>query len=558
MRFAILVFVGALACAQPSDADLVFGAAAGEIEPGSPPESVGSVIEQIRDGGLGDAWVREGHFWILDQARCGPIVLETGTCFGANAISPYVFFDFPEDPHDENTFPRYQLGQDEAVLYVGPTPPASRYYSFDHYLYLRAMPDREHWLTFGSLAPSLNLLEIATASHPLGPGQIRSLDDAPFDDFTVVLFTANQTTAQRLSDRLTPLLEDAGYGTPVINVHPMSYADEADLAALVASGQVPEDESFSLTMGYGDHTDAYTVVLRVAAPADPAHPFLSSDDPGAAVFKVALPEPPTYDPFPWPELPPPDGTDEREPELLRTAQEMLLQAIEEQLVPERFVTKRFPFPKREQKTSGGCINQKVRCAGNSDDARYHVGRKRFRIPALDTFGSVFVVGVNHTVVGEHFPEAARVAYTAVSLNNFDRSFGVASVLDDDLQGSVPYWFRRRDLPPRFPLDAENVDSLYVVQFARDCSRFRWEKRYGEPNPYCIEFDDTILGVCPNQRFTLTERVYLNQSTATAPSRESVMAPVAIAVGAEVVKVDDSWRLGPEPDPAPTLGDWCRR
>jgi len=525
-------------------------------QPGWPVGDRDSLLDRIRD--LPGADVREGGFWLLDRERCVEVIRETGTCHGANVTSPYLFFEFPEDPSPDDAFPRYRLAQDEAVLYVGPTPPESRYYSFVHYQYLRAMPDGSERLTFGSISRSLNPLNLSTARHALDPGQLRCLEGAPFDDFTVIVFTANQSTAERLREQLEPLLWDMGYGPHVINVSPMAYADEHDAAVLVESGRVPADEMFQLTMGYGRPSDAFTVVVRVAAPDDPDHPYLSPDAAGAAVFKVALHEPAGYDPFPWPELPPPDETEKREPEVLRRAQEMVARAIEEQLVPSDFETRQFAFSRSEQKSGGGCINDLYTCGGNADDARYHKVGARFRVPDHDAFGSLFVVGINHTEAVRHFPRGPRVAYNNVSLIDFDRSVGVTSVLDADLVGSVGYWFRRRDLPDAFPLSADDVDSLYVVQFARDCRRFGWERRYGAPNPYCIEFGDDLLGVCPNHRLTLTERLYLNASTATAPSRESVWAPIAVATGREITFEAQAWRLGSPPDAPPPLPEGCAR
>ena len=64
--------------------------------PPSAPELIASpftdwtdvVTSQIRAGALANADVREGGFWYLKQEGCGPIMLETGTCFGAHPASP--------------------------------------------------------------------------------------------------------------------------------------------------------------------------------------------------------------------------------------------------------------------------------------------------------------------------------------------------------------------------------------------------------------------------------------------------------------------------------------
>ncbi|HHO53225.1 MAG TPA: hypothetical protein ENK18_20715 [Deltaproteobacteria bacterium] len=517
------------------------------------------VTSRIR-AGLPGARVREGSFWYLKQEDCGPIVLENGTCHGAHPASPYGMFDYPEDAEASDEILDYDLDQHEALLFVGHTPPESRYFSFNHHQYRKAMPDGSERITFATMAPAMHLLELSTASSLLAPGEMRDLSEVVWQDYTVVIFTANQTTADRLRGLLTPILVEAGYSPDIINVHTIALANQADHDALIASGMDPSDV-FTLNMGYGPGTDTYNVVMRVAATLDPEDPYLFPETINAATFKIAFEDPPGYDPFPWPVFPPPDETGEEQARRVRSAQEAVFRALQEQIIPPELQTVEVETFREPQKTGAECINLLDSCGANNDDARYHRSSQRFYIPEPHDPASVFLVGINHTKVAKLDPGAPQITYMSLTLNNFTRGFGVRTRLDHELEGSLEYWFDPEDLPEDFNLGKDELDSIYVVQFARDCSVFNWEDRYGAPNPYCVEFDDGIVGICPLDKFWFTERVYLNQTSGTAPAQTSVYPPLTLGVGPSISFVDaglavGGWTLSDPPQPAPSEGYWC--
>ncbi len=557
----------ALACSGPgpSDDDPTDGDTDTPAETGTAPLVVGPykswtdpVTSALRTG-LPGARVREGRIHWSKWEDCAPIVQAIGTCHGAHPASPYGFFDFPEDADQDDGVLDYQLDQHEAVVFVGHTPPDSRYFSFNQYQYEQQGDDGERRIIFGTLAPSLNMLEISTATSPMSGG-IRDYADTPFGDYTVVVFTANEATAARITDALTPLLEAAGYGPEIVNVHPMALADDDEAQALIDGG-MPEGEVFTIRMGYGDDKDTFNVVIRVAAPVDPEHPYLFSETIDAAAFKVAFDDPPPRDPFPWPEFPPEDQTGEAEHPRVRDSRDAVVQMVQDRLIPAWLDTELVASDNIEQKTGASCINLLDKCGGNNDDARYLRAEDRFYWPDVEEpFSSLFVVGVNHPFVAAQDPNAPRVTYSSVTLNNYTRGFGVRTLLDHELEGSLDYWLGAAgislDQVAGFTLDPAVRDSVYIVQFARDCEPFGWP----EPNPYCVEFDDGVLGVCPFDKFWTVERVYLNQTSATAPHQSGVFEPVIVAAGPRVEWVEagigGAWSLNVPPVPRPDLPEWC--
>ncbi|MBX2801331.1 MAG: hypothetical protein KTR31_26875 [Myxococcales bacterium] len=503
---------------------------------------------------------REGHLWFLTQSRCAPLLLETGTCYGANPLSPYGMFVFPEDgglPADD--LPAYQLEQHEAILFVGHTPPASRYFSFNHHQYRKALPGQPDPITFATLAPSLHLLDLRTDPAVHAPES-----EPPFGQYTTVLFAANATTVQRVRTLLTPALAHLGLEPERINVHPMAYRTPDDAEALVASGQLAESDAFSLTMGDGPDADTYSVVLRVAAPTEPTDRYFDPAEIEAAVFKLTLDEAPAYDPLPWPTFPPPDDTSETEGARLQQALEAVAQAVIDEIVPPIMEVRTMEMPSQPQRSGAHCINLLDTCAANNDDARYHRTPRRVIAADRSVASSVFVVGVNHTEAARLDPTAPRTTYSSITLNNFSRSVGVVARIDSELRGSLTTWFDADRAAALTGLSHESLDSLYVVQFSHDCTAFDWESRLGHPNPHCIEFDDDVLGVCPMDKFWFTERVYLNQTTGTAPSASSVIPPKVLMVAPSVSwaeqeqlgGVGGAWALGEIPEQTPEEGDWC--
>jgi len=151
--------------------------------------------------------VQAGEFRFFQIKDC----LAMPSCVGNNPSSPYGMYCLPPAPGHapagaaEPPCPRegnlrwvWRLREDEALVFLGKTPPRSRYFSFRSYLF-----SREGWFRhrelFASLGDSLHLLDIATTGSPNGAA------GDPFTQETVVISTASRkwawTTRQATGSR---------------------------------------------------------------------------------------------------------------------------------------------------------------------------------------------------------------------------------------------------------------------------------------------------------------------------------------------------------------------
>jgi hypothetical protein len=141
------------------------------------------------------------------------------TCAGNNPSSPYGMYCLPPAPgdtvarHAEPPCPTdgdlrwvWRLREDEALVFVGKTPPKAAYYSFRSYLFSRPGWFRRREL-FASLGDALNLQVIATTGTPNG------VVGNPFAQETVVISTADR----RLDAVLRELLPGSGAPGAIIN-----------------------------------------------------------------------------------------------------------------------------------------------------------------------------------------------------------------------------------------------------------------------------------------------------------------------------------------------------
>ena len=102
-----------------------------------------------------------------------------------------------------NTTPFWNLRPDEAVVFVGRTPPECRYFSYDHYIMHRTIGNERRWL-FANIADTVNNLVIKTEGTQKGK---------PFNQTTVIIITADKGIDQRIRDAA----QSAGYSDNIIN-----------------------------------------------------------------------------------------------------------------------------------------------------------------------------------------------------------------------------------------------------------------------------------------------------------------------------------------------------
>lgn len=149
----------------------------------------------------------EGSAIHLDTAKmCCDGVLPTALFF--NKSAPYVAFSVQNMRSPLPQFrelPIFQLRADEAIVVVGWTPPAAKFFSYTPYLLTRTYPpETTPRAIFASLGDSINVSTIKT----LGPD--------PFSRPVALIFTPDQGTEARIS----AALRRAGYPDAIINTLP--------------------------------------------------------------------------------------------------------------------------------------------------------------------------------------------------------------------------------------------------------------------------------------------------------------------------------------------------
>jgi len=396
----------------------------------------------------------------------------------------------------------WNLGPDEAVVFVGRTPPECRYFSFDHYLMSRTTDDEAQWI-FSNIADTVNNLVINTGGAPgkrLGnsvaatKSQGRAAGE-PFNQTTMIVSTADRG----IDERIRAAARSAGYSEGIMNtqVFPTSM----------------------LRMGLEDDADTFGIFIRPALFTDKEAGAEYINNTPATVFRVTPTTPTDPDPYGYPVLRV-RGTGQTEFDLtddlneLRTA---ILGRYGYQNAMELPTAPTVPV-------GSEAIQRGIDAVGPTNDAAYlwtadqtaasptppFFDTMQFfdflREPPItladDTNEFFIVYGVNHAATG-------KATYTNFALYGADIWNGIGSITDADFTGSAA------DYLPGNP----NAKYLYVYKVARDC----------EGDEYCFEVPYGVggYGIELDQPIFIVWRVYLEEATQTGPSYAEIVYDRAI-------------------------------
>ncbi len=382
---------------------------------GAPMGTVAELVAELEAGGF---LVQEGEFSFLDlSACCAP----GGNCFGNNPSSPYATYRLPRAPGQ--TAPNleedpsglsyaYRLRPDEAILFVGQTPPPAQYFGFTSYVIDRYDPGPlGRKLLFSSLGDTMNLGVISTAADGNGV----------FDATALMVHTADAG----VEASMLAAIEAAGYPAEAVNLQTMP----GDLAVL----------------GDQDTDDTVGVLFRVALFEDAAAGAAFVAAPPATVLRVTPLAAPPPDPLPRPDLRP-RGTGQNEDALAASLAELraAILAANPTLTANELVTTPQDFADWE------CIEQEKFCAGDNRDTIYPYTEPFLLPPGPDRFAVVY--GVNHATTG-------KATYSSFTLYAIEHFVGVVAVPSPDMTGSAEQYL------PGHP----DADQLYAFKLARDCS-----------------------------------------------------------------------------------------
>lgn len=395
-------------------------------------------------------------------------------CWFNNPASPYGAFGLPlapgepdPDPEDRGgRFPPnddllriFRLAPDEAVIWIGRTPPSGLYFSFTPYVFSRFDPaaagsspygDRKE--VFASVGDPVNHMTIATAGE---------IDGSPFDQETIVIMTGDGGVDAAIRGRLAA----AGFSDEMANT-------------LVLPQLEPDGVTPLVRMGYANDADVFTMLMRVAQ-ADGAapEPALAAwlDDPGAHVFRVRTGE--ATEPFVLPERRMPgSGSAELGGTLRRLARR-----IEDTFVG--FDTQQIVAVPNEARNGLNCIRTLSECFGDCPDTPYMGAR--FII--ANSAEAVVVAGRDHQASGH-------ASYVSITATRFTTRTAFYSAFIPELLGSAD------DYLPLDPL----ADAHWQLMFARDCAGAA----------YCIEVPPEVVPL--DERISILVRAYLDPATATSP------------------------------------------
>jgi hypothetical protein len=455
---ALLLVAGGLSLSSCGGESQGSSASAGDIEAFR--EALGEEGFTLREGKL-------EVFNILDMYNAGLIP----SCWGNNAQAPYMVYKIPESPgqtapntitdaplrpENEGLWGDYRLRRDEAVVYIGPTPPECSYFSYRSYLAGRYFAeDGRARRVFASLGDTINNMTINTVGTPGGK------EGDAFGSTTVIITAADRSIEQRVRGAL----ERAGYSMDIVNT---------DI--------IPQR---LVKMGLEAEADSFVFIHRVAFFADEqaGEEYMASAQ--GTVLRLTPQMIDDPDPFPVPELRVRGTGDASELDLTADV-EMLRRAILEE---------HGDLQATELETSiwllegYDAIQRGIDVLGENRDTSY-LWTDHFTL-GDDPGEFVIVYGVNHAAFG-------KATYNNVSIYGFDIKNGVAGVENASLEGTAQKYL------PGNP----NAKYLYVWKIARDAG--------GDPNTLEVPTGPGAYGIPLDASCYIAFRAYLEKDTRVGP------------------------------------------
>jgi len=382
----------------------------------------------------------------------------------------------------------YSLRPDEAIVFVGRTPPECRYFNFDLDLMFRTYINDTKWL-FANLGDPLNLAVIKTEGTPNGePGN-------PFNQTTMIVTTADKN----IDRRIRTVAQSAGYSDGIINTQVLP--------------------SPILNMGLENNSDTFGIYIRPALFKDKQAGNDYINNTPATVLRITPNETTELDPYDCPNLRV-RGTGTTEFDLMDDLAELR----------EAILNKYSKSNARELPTSmwisdgNDGIQRGINIYGPNNDACYLWTANQSvssqtppfnniseyydfsRDPAItlgnDTDEFIVVYGVNHVATG-------KATYSNFALYGADAWNGVGAITDLDFSGTAEEY-----LP-----DNPNAKYLYVYRLARDCE--------GDPNCFEVPFGVGAYGIDLDQPLMIAFRIYMEKSTKVGPSYSEIVYDRAI-------------------------------
>ena len=448
------------ACDGPSPV----GTAASALGGGGSPVALVSLLV-----GAGYA-LQQGEFKAIDLDFCCTWPMG---CQGNNPATPYLSFHIPSGPGTEASW-SYHLEENEAVVYVGETPPEAAYFSFTPYSFWQGGR-----FVFASLSDSLST-GVYQGQSVIGVDLNAGLGPGVFRRPVVVIATADRTTDAVLRTALVA----SGY--PAASINTLIFdASKVD---------------------FSQSEDKVATLFRAAVHTDEAAGEAYRQNPPGFVLRVT---PPTgaQDPLPTPAVRPRSTTPSESGADLATL-EAKLRARYPGYTAREVPVHLFTYdPQRAAPVNPDtCLALGLDCLGDSRDTNYLVSESEVLFSSPDDFYVTY--GLNHARTG-------KATYANISVYDTLHAVGLGSypLLPTSPPTATEYW-------PSAPSD------LYAVRFARPCT--------GSPQDGagCCPAGSTSCepvseSACPNglgagKRGNFAFRAYLEPASGTGPDPRTLV------------------------------------
>ncbi|MFQ5719759.1 MAG: hypothetical protein ACE5IK_09420, partial [Acidobacteriota bacterium] len=348
--------------------------------------------------------VEQGRMRFLVESDCPPIIEKYGRCFGNNPASPYGTYELGDFTGPADRF-RWRLAENQAVIFLGLTPPTGRFFSVQPYPFSRHesklhLPPADPEGRFcddpvpipqGCQTPRQTLL----AKMGLSLSHLDLItdrgDEDSFDKFTVVVTTANKEVERRIRELLPRRLAELGYSPNVINIDPIP------CDSVAADGTCDDSDPRNLVLGSEPEADDFIMAWRLAMTRSLTALQDYLDDPPATVLRVTFPDlSGTFVPYPREAVPTPPAMHRYNEKPYEDALDWLTRNIRDTYAPGgtaiSFSSSQGPYYR--------CMDQESSCNASSEDAYYSSGpdiTKR----CVKEGQSIYVVGVNHSLAGPY-------------------------------------------------------------------------------------------------------------------------------------------------------------
>ena len=433
----------------------------------NPLDNVPRFLEEIEDAGF--SW-QEGAFLYIDPIR--------ETCEGryptamGNNPWPSAYFQLQMPNPEDAGYPlpiaaQWQMKQDEAILLIGQTPPAVRYFSLQTWVQLGPAANLDPSLPI----PATRTLIGSAFGDTINNLTIHTTGKDPFGRPIVYMIVANRETERRVRAAVLA----AGYPAAIINVEtlsqviaPLGIGPAGSILTTLQRNAVPSDQV------------AFERYVRRSIPGDPLY------DPPYRAFRLSPVEALAADPYPVPTLRV-RGTGHSEldllPALKSLGQAILAKEAERHpALPVKELGIRFWQDPMESgqlewidEPWAGLQRGEYSYLG-SRDTNYFQTYPYFKLRSNVDDEYVIVYGVNHHTTGKATYESFSV-YVEPTFG-IGREIGLGTVSDPLFdKGGPPGDSARKYLQPGDPY-YEYADMLYAWKIARHC----------DPGdlPYCLE------------------------------------------------------------------------